>query len=79
MTLEKAHDILEWPAVIFMFIALIAGAFNFTLAGFTPIFWLFLAAYFLLMIICMEVTQIRMHLKDQAKKTTLKEKAEAFQ
>ncbi len=76
MTLEKAHDSLEWPAVIFMFISLVAAAFNITLAGFTPIFWLILGAYFLIMIICMEVTMIRIHLKGKLSETPIRDKAE---
>jgi hypothetical protein len=55
----RYHDILEYPVLIFLFIGIIMAAFNVTLGGFTPTIWFILSLWFVLVIICMEITMIR--------------------
>ncbi len=59
----RYHNILEWPLIIFFFIGIIAAAFNVTISGFTPIMWFVLSFWFVLIIICMEVSMIRANLE----------------
>ena len=64
MSLEKLHDILEWPFMIFFIVGVITSSLNVTWGGFTPLIWFVIALTLLLMIVCFEVTLIRMHLKN---------------
>jgi hypothetical protein len=59
VNVTRYHDILEYPVLIFLFIGIIAAAFNVTLSGFTPTIWLILSLWCVLVIICMEITMIR--------------------
>ncbi|TFH43224.1 MAG: hypothetical protein E4G94_05155 [ANME-2 cluster archaeon] len=65
MNLEKLHDLWEWPVIIFFMVGIVTAAFDFTLAGFTPLIWLLISLWFLIMIICFELTMIREHLKNK--------------
>lgn len=58
----RYHNILEWPLVIFFFVGIIAAAANVTIGGFSPILWFVLSFWFVLVIICMEVSMIRANL-----------------
>ena len=55
----RYHDILEYPVLIFLFIGIIAAAFDLKLGGFTPTIWLIISLWCVLVIICMEITMIR--------------------
>jgi len=57
--ITKYHNWMEIPLLICFFISIITAAFNFTIAGFTPIIWFVLSFWCTLVIICMEVTMIR--------------------
>ena len=59
MSFKTLRTILEWLVMILLIAGVIAAVLNITLAGFTPIFWLVLSSWALIMIICTEVTQIR--------------------
>jgi len=59
----RYHEILEWPLIIFFFIGIITAAVNVTIVGFTPVLWFVLSFWFVLVIICMEVTMIRANLE----------------
>jgi hypothetical protein len=63
MNLEKLHDIWEWPVIFFFLVGVVTAIFKITIAGFTPAIWFLLSLWFLIMIICFEVTLIREHLK----------------
>lgn len=58
----RYHEILEWPLIIFFFVGIITAALNVTIGGFSPILWLVLSFWFVLIIICMEVSMIRANL-----------------
>jgi hypothetical protein len=45
--------------MILLIVGVIAAVLNITLAGFTPLIWLVLSSWALIMIICTEVSQIR--------------------
>ena len=55
----RYHNWIEIPLLICFFIGIITAAFNFTIAGFTPIVWFIISFWCTLVIICMEVTMIR--------------------
>ncbi len=59
----RYHEMLEWPLIIFFFIGIIAAALNVTVGGFTPVIWFVLSFWFVLVIICMEVSMIRANLE----------------
>jgi hypothetical protein len=59
----RYHNLLEWPLIIFFFIGIITTALNVTIAAFTPIMWFVLSFWFILIIICMEVSMIRANLE----------------
>lgn len=63
MNLKKIRDLLEWPVMIFFLVGIITTALNVTIAGFTPMIWFVLSLWFLIMIICMEISMIREHLE----------------
>ncbi|MCJ7696438.1 MAG: hypothetical protein MUO40_13575 [Anaerolineaceae bacterium] len=67
MRLEKLHDIWEWPVILFFIVGLVTAIFNITIAGFTPLIWFLISLWFLIMIICFELTMIREHLKETKK------------
>lgn len=58
----RYHEILEWPLIIFFFIGIITASLNVTISGFSPILWFLLSFWFVLVIICMEVSMIRANL-----------------
>jgi len=62
MDLRKWHDVIEWIMLAFFLIAVVTAALNFTIAGFTPLIWFLISIWWLLIIICMETTTIRMDL-----------------
>jgi len=62
MDLRKWHDVFEWPVMILLIAGLATATFKLTIAGFTPVIWLLLSIWSLLIIICMEVTMIRENL-----------------
>lgn len=55
----RYHNILEWPLIIFFFAGIITAALGLTIGGFMPVLWFVLSFWFVLVIICMEVTMIR--------------------
>ena len=59
----RYHNLLEWPLIIFFFTGIIAAALNLSINGFTPILWFVLSFWFVLVIICMEVSMIRANLE----------------
>jgi len=59
----RYHNLLEWPLIIFFFIGIIAAALNVSISGFTPVLWFVLSFWFVLVIICMEVSMIRANLE----------------
>ncbi len=61
--LKKAHDVLEYPLVLFFLVGIVTAIFDFTIAGFTPIIWILISFWFLGIIICMETTMVRMNLE----------------
>lgn len=63
MNLEKLHDIFEYPVIIFFIVGIVTAALDLTLAGFTPLIWFMISLWFLVMIICFEVTIVREYLK----------------
>ena len=58
----RYHEILELPLIIFFFVGIITAALNVTIGGFSPILWFVLSFWFVLVIICMEVSMIRANL-----------------
>ena len=59
----RYHSLLEWPLIVFFFIGIIAAALNVSISGFTPVLWFVLSFWFVLVIICMEVSMIRANLE----------------
>jgi hypothetical protein len=59
----KYHGILEWPLIIFFFIGVITAVFNVTIGGLTPVYWFLLSFWCILIIICMEISMIRVFLE----------------
>ena len=59
MSYKTLRTILEWLVMILLIVGVIAAVLNITLAGFTPLIWLVLSSWALIMIICTEVSQIR--------------------
>ena len=59
----RYHNLIEWPVIIFLFIGIITAALNLTISGFTPIIWFLLCFWCVLVIICMEITMIRVALE----------------
>ena len=68
MSLEKLHEIWEWPVIVFFFVGIVTAAFNITLAGFTPLIWFVLSFGLILIIVCMEVSMIRAFLESRKQK-----------
>lgn len=60
MNLEKLHDIWEWPVIIFFLVGIVTAVLKITIA---PAIWFLISLWFLIMIICFEVTLIRERLK----------------
>jgi len=63
MNLEKLHDIWEYPVIFFFIVGVVTAGLDVSLAGFTPLIWFLVSLWFLIMIICFELTMIREHLK----------------
>ena len=59
MSFKTLRNILEWLVMIMLFVGVVTAVLNMTLAGFTPIIWVLISLWALIMIICTEVTQIR--------------------
>ena len=59
MSFKTLRTILEWLVMILLFVGVVTAVLNITLAGFTPIIWVLISLWALVMIICTEVTQIR--------------------
>jgi hypothetical protein len=59
----RYQNILEWPVIICLFLGIVTAALNVTVSGFSPILWFVLSFWFVLVIICMEVTMIRANLE----------------
>ena len=59
----RYHEMLEWPLIIFFFIGIITAALNVSISGFSPLLWFVLSFWFVLVIICMEVSMIRANLE----------------
>jgi hypothetical protein len=59
MSFKTLRSILEWLVMIFLIVGVVTAVLNITLAGFTPIIWVLISLWALIMIICTEVTQIR--------------------
>jgi hypothetical protein len=59
MSFKTLRNVLEWLVMIFLIVGVVTAVLNITLAGLTPIIWLLISSWALIMIICTEVTQIR--------------------
>ena len=59
MSFKTLRNILEWLVMIFLIAGVVTAVLNITLAGFTPIIWVILSIWALILIICTEITQIR--------------------
>ena len=59
MSFKTLRTILEWLVMILLFVGVVTAVLNITLAGFTPIIWVLISLWALVLIICTEVTQIR--------------------
>lgn len=59
MSFNTLRNILEWLVMIMLIVGVVTAVLNITLAGFTPIIWVLISLWALIMIICTEVTQIR--------------------
>ena len=59
MSFKTLRTILESLVMILLIVGVVTAVLNITLAGFTPIIWVLLSSWALIMIICTEVTQIR--------------------
>jgi hypothetical protein len=65
MSFKTLRNILEWLVMIMLIVGVVTAVLNMTLAGFTPIIWVLISLWALIMIICTEVTQIRESLEKQ--------------
>ena len=63
----RYHNILEWPAMALLITGIITATLNVDLGGFTPLTWIVLALFIILLIICMEVSMIRAFLESRKK------------
>jgi len=54
----RYHNILEWPAMALLITGIITATLNVDLGGFTPLTWIVLALFIILLIICMESFQV---------------------
>ncbi|MFC1998865.1 hypothetical protein ACFLVR_04395 [Chloroflexota bacterium] len=63
----RYHEIMEWIAVALFVAGIVTASLNVTLAGFTPLIWFALAFGFILVIVCMEVSMIRIFLESRKK------------
>jgi len=63
MNIKKWRDLFEWPVMIFLIVGILTAALDVKIGGFIPIIWFLLSFWFLLIIICMEVSMIRMFLE----------------
>ena len=61
----RYHNILEWPAIALLITGIITAALDIKLGGFTPLIWFILALFIILIIICMEVSMIRVFLESR--------------
>lgn len=59
MSFKTLRNILEWLVMILLIVGVVTAVLNISLAGFTPITWVLISLWALIMIICTEVTQIR--------------------
>ncbi len=59
MSFKTLRTILEWLVMILLIVGIVTAVLNISLAGFTPIIWVLISLWALVMIICTEVTQIR--------------------
>ncbi|MFC2043111.1 hypothetical protein ACFLUA_03055 [Chloroflexota bacterium] len=59
MSFKTLRKILEWLVMIMLIVGVVTAVLNISLAGFTPIIWILISLWALIMIICTEVTQIR--------------------
>ena len=59
MSFKTLRTILEWLVMILLFVGVVTAVLNISLAGFTPIVWVLISLWALVLIICTEVTQIR--------------------
>jgi len=73
MSLHKLRELLEWPAMVFLFVGIVTATLDVQIRGFSPVAWFLISIWFILIIICMEVSMIREHMeknniieKDQA-------------
>ena len=58
MTLKKWRELFEWPVMIFLIVGIVTTALDVKIGSFTPIIWFLISFWFLLIVICMEVTMI---------------------
>jgi hypothetical protein len=65
MSFKTLRTILEWLVMILLIVGVVTAVLNITLAGFTPIIWVLISLWALVMIICTEVTQIRVSLENK--------------
>jgi len=63
MSLKKLRDLLEWPVMFFLLVGIVTAGFDFSIRGFSPLVWFLLSFWFILIIICMEVSMIRSNLE----------------
>ncbi len=64
----RYHGILEWPAMALLVMGIVTAALDITLGGFTPLIWFVLSFGLILVIVCMEVSMVRLFLESRKQK-----------
>ena len=59
MSYKTLRTLLEWIVMVLLIAGVGTATLNVTLGGFTPIIWILISIWALLMIVCTEATQIR--------------------
>lgn len=59
MSLNTIRELAEWVSLIMLVVGIVTAALNATFGGFTPIIWFLIALWFMLVVICTEITRIR--------------------
>lgn len=73
MSIHKLRELFEWPVMIFLIVGIVSATLDVQIRGFSHVVWFLISFWFILIIICMEVSMIREHMeknrisqKDQA-------------
>jgi hypothetical protein len=67
MNIHKLRNLLEWPVMIFLIVGIITAVLDVKIRGFSPVVWFLISFWFILIIICMEVSMIREHIEKNQK------------